>query len=212
MSGVTFSMKPYKLKLEPVLQTVTFKQFVDLLFHHEPLVFTDGYVFGSTDEISLDSGVDTTVPGGDSSYHACDIGTLEAVKLTQHGFQVPSESNDGKMLQFYFMAPATPPVVTSIRDLAALQATDPLHMLVEQSTYGIVGETALFFSREPRGIFVYALNHFEDPELISDPLQPLDVVTTHKQSICIPRADLDKHGSYITKDTFQYLRPIPAPW
>lgn len=207
-------MHPYTLNLDRLQRSVPFKKFVQLVKELPNMPFTDGYVFNDSHEITLENGIDTTVPGGDSSYHARDIGMTELVWLTDWGFQAPSDNRGGELLQFYFMQRVqVNRGCNTLQGIAKFQAEDPRRMLVE---YGgddeIVGNTAIFLASEANFVTAYALNHFEDPEKISDGLAPNSLLIPEGQNIHFPGITLDKHGSYITSETFTLLVPRPVCW
>ena len=112
----------------PVTRSIPFKEFIkevqQLLRKHPTLKFTEGWCFGDPASISLESGIDTLVGGGDNNYHHTDGLTPDSIikisniarfankSLTPGGFRV---TNDW---QFVWIKPA--PAAKSLTTLSAL--------------------------------------------------------------------------------------------
>jgi len=164
------------LLLAPVIRTVPFSDFVGLVRnliaeHGTQLSFTDGYVFGAATSISLDYGVDTLVPGLDSSYHCCDIQPDHEFGLTKYGFRSQAESDE---VQFNFVKRTVlPDGIGTLGELAAFLAKNPHLQLVTryepfEEGATLEGESALKLEVNGNRVDVLELNHFEGFEVIGE--------------------------------------------
>ena len=199
------------LSLAPVIRTVTFFEFVVLIekliaLHGGQLSFTDGYVFGAATSVALDSGVDTFVPGGDSSYHCSDVAPDHEFNLTKYGFWSQAEHKD---VQFRFVKRAAlPDGINTLAGLADFLGKNPQLQLVTrhepfEDDASLESETSLWFDVRKQWVNVFALNHFEDYEVIGarkDAANPI-MVTTGK-SVPMPE------GQFTFRDRLEDLNHL----
>jgi len=204
------------IELESPLKTIPFSEFLTLVGQVEQrfgpdLPYTDGYVFGSTSSTIGSDFIDTTVPGGDSSYHGTRLTAGTPVRITPRGFQI--ENEDGEWIQFIFLdALEIPENIKTLSDVALLQAADHLVMIVEDDGMDLAGSTAFVFHPTPEGIIVHLLLHYLDPEPNSSPIDPaipVERITTRSIRV---NAEMDDGGYTSGAGILRFLGPKPGVW
>jgi len=198
------------IPVEPTIETITLKEFVERIEQKENSLFTDGYVFGDTGSVSDEFGVDTCVPGGDSTYHMGNTkagGKAPTINITKNGFSFLSDASD-RLVQFIFMEQVPAPAISNLGELSKYQAESPLNMVTDNlNDIAEVGNSAIHTVEKNGDIEIYVLNHFEDPEL-SNTLSPTTKLSRVDKNKLTTKTELSDYLS----DELIFLKPETNPW
>lgn len=178
---------------------------------HPTVRFCDGYCLGKFDtgDDLLDDGIDTFVPGGDSSYHCRNLANDHnaSLKLLEKPMRFTAPRDEGGALTFSCMIPQPMANISTVGELTDFLAANPLAKVVEAVYFDAIHH---FKRKDDQEIVFSHFNHFEDEQEEDTPLPASHPVTCNPDGTMqidgLPMDYLDTNGH------FQIFGPLMAPW